>query len=213
MKNIVFDFDGVIADTNKCKSDAFSYVFRLLNLPNIYDFLTYHKNKGGISAKKKFIYYKKVINPNCIYDVNFLENQFRSVVKKKLEKYGYDFFFDKIDKDKDFIFHIISGGNRHEIFNFLKNKKIDKFFNQGLILGGENSKRKNFEILLNKYQIKPLCYLGDSYNDFLIAQYFKIDFYFISQWTESQNWQYWTTKKKVSTYHDLTKFFNDNFNL
>jgi len=213
LKNIVFDFDGVIGDTNKCKSDAFSYVFRSLNLPSIHDFLTYHKNNGGIAAKKKLFHYTKVINVNCIYDANFLENQFRSVVKKKIEKYSYDIFFDKFDISNDFIFHIISGGNRNEILNFLKNKKIDKFFNQGLILGGENCKRKNFEILLNKYQIKPWCYLGDSYNDFLISKYFKIDFYFISQWTESHNWQVWTSEEKVLTYYDLTEFFNDNFNL
>lgn len=208
MKNIVFDFDGVIADTNKLKSNAFSYIFSSLNLPFLNEFLAYHKKNGGISAKKKFHHYINEINANSTYDSKFLEEKFRFIVKENINKQRYDPFFDTFKISKDLKFHIISGGNKKEIENFLKYKNIDNFFHGGLILGGENSKKRNFEILLNEYHIKPYCYLGDSFNDFKTSNFFGINFYFISQWSESSDWLVWTKENNIKVYDDLSDFFN-----
>ena len=57
----IFDCDGVILESNKLKSDAFSEA--LPNEPShlVEEFISYHKNNGGVSRYEKFKYYFEIL--------------------------------------------------------------------------------------------------------------------------------------------------------
>ena len=54
---LIFDCDGVILDSNRLKSQAFSDALPDESLEQVKTFVEYHKEHGGISRYEKFRYY------------------------------------------------------------------------------------------------------------------------------------------------------------
>ena len=84
---IIFDFDGVILDTNHIKTFSFKRLFRKFSKYQIDKFIDYHKKFGGISRYEKIRYFFESNNikiENNIYK-NYINN-YSNLVKKKLLK-------------------------------------------------------------------------------------------------------------------------------
>lgn len=209
MKSIIFDFDGVIVNSNKLKTSAFYDIFEFFKLPKINEFINYHINNGGVSALNKFHFYKNNLNLGCKQSPSLLEGKFREIIKKRFNKCEYDPFFKKYKPDKNLIFHINSGGNLSEINNYLEHHNLKKLF-KGFILGGENSKIKNFNLINSQFSRTNSYYLGDSYNDYISSKKSNIKFFFISQWSESPNWRNWSINNLIKVYSNIEEFFIDN---
>ena len=60
-KQVVFDCDGVILDSNNIKSKAFEDSLKGENDQLISEFIDYHKKNGGVSRFLKFEYFFKVL--------------------------------------------------------------------------------------------------------------------------------------------------------
>lgn len=182
--NFVFDFDGVVANSNGLKTDAFEYVLDYYDLPYSNELISYHQKFGGITAKQKFDYYKEEIYQDCKIDSYILESKFREFVSNKLLEVEYNkiIHYFQIYHDR-FKFHIISGGNKNEIIRYLEHNNIRKNFN-GIILGNPTAKAENFKIYSNTFNVKNSCYFGDSFIDAKLSKEFNMKFLFISNWSD-----------------------------
>lgn len=65
IKNIFFDFDGVILDSVSCKTNAFEKMYQKYGNKISKKVVEYHIENGGISRFEKFRYWhKKYLNKN-----------------------------------------------------------------------------------------------------------------------------------------------------
>ena len=62
-KTIVFDCDGVILNSNKVKSDAFSTVAKKYGEDEAKKLVSYNKKNGGVSRYLKFQYFIQILHP------------------------------------------------------------------------------------------------------------------------------------------------------
>jgi len=182
IKNILFDFDGVILDSMKIKGDGFVELFN--NSLNIHTqcLEKYHYENGGISRFEKIKYfYRNILNKEISNDeIISLSEEFSLIIKNKL--------FDKNNLIKETIefiennhqeynFHIVSGAEHRELNNLCKYFDINNYF---LTINGSPTKK---EILVrdvlkeHDYKINETILVGDSINDYNASKKNKINFY------------------------------------
>ena len=62
-KTFIFDCDGVILNSNDIKTKSFKNTLGEFNKFAVEEFISYHKNNGGISRYEKIKYFLKEIIP------------------------------------------------------------------------------------------------------------------------------------------------------
>ncbi len=179
----LFDFDGVLADSNDIKLTTFISVIKdnfFLTENEITNFLGQMDGENrenifnALASKKKF---KRNIS------VNEISKQYSDYLQKKL-------FDVECSKNIDILYAlnnkafwgIVSAGNLDEIVKFIDKKTNYNFF-QHNIYGGELRKHIHIKELFKNDLIKyPILYFGDSESDYLLAKKFNFDFVYISGW-------------------------------
>ena len=180
IKNIFFDFDGVIAESVSAKTDAFEEIYLPYGKDIAAKVVEYHKLHGGVSRYEKFKYFHKeflneVINKE---KVDELAIQFSNIVLDKVinsdEVLGANYFIKKYHTK--FQFWIITGTPTKEIELIAKKRKLSSFF-IGLH-GSPNNKRYWTENLIKKYKLNrdEIIFLGDATTDIDAADFSKIHF-------------------------------------
>jgi phosphoglycolate phosphatase-like HAD superfamily hydrolase len=182
IKNILFDFDGVILDSMKIKGDGFIKLFQEYPKSAVEKLETYHYENGGVSRFKKINYFFSTILNKPIIDakVNDLAKQFAEIIKISL--------YDKnnlIAETVNFIknnhnrynFHIVSGAENIELNDLCKTFFINHYFIT--INGSPTKKELLIKKLLEKYQYEKFetILIGDSINDYQAAVSNNIKFY------------------------------------
>ena len=86
IKNIFFDFDGVIAESVSAKTDAFEEMYLKYGKDIAVKVVEYHKRHGGVSRFEKFKYFhKELLNEEINQDkIDELAIQFSNFIKIKL---------------------------------------------------------------------------------------------------------------------------------
>ena len=208
-KTLIFDCDGVVLDSNKVKSDAFYKAALPYGEDAANALLEYHKNTGGVSRYKKFRY--------------FLD----TIVENELENFGYDVLLElyasevmdgmltcnvaeNIDKlreeTKDTKWLIVSGGDQEELRDIFKQRKLDTLFDGG-IFGSPDTKEVILEREISNSNIQlPALFLGDSKYDRKASLSSELDFIFISDWTEVNDWVSWTKTYDILSRETLNDF-------
>ncbi len=193
MKNyshLFFDCDGVILNSNKVKTNAFYKIAIKYGQESAIKLVKYHINNGGISRYKKIKYFQNnIIKNNDLKLYENLVNAYSEIVKKELLETEIS---KGIFKIKDFFpnskFAVISGSDEKELLWLFKKLKIDHIFDNG-IFGSPKSKEEIFnQIFKNSNDIISSIYLGDSKYDFEVSKIYGMDFAFITEWTEVQEW-------------------------
>jgi len=182
IKNIIFDFDGVILDSLPIRDFGFKEIFKNYDDSLIEKLLTYHRINGGLSRYVKIKYFFEEILDSKITkkDIDILANKFSDIMKKELtnKKYLITETVEFLKKsDEKYNFHIASGSDEYELKYLCNQLNIDKYFIS--IHGSPTAKNILVETILNKYHYNKneTILIGDSINDYEASKRNNIDFY------------------------------------
>jgi phosphoglycolate phosphatase-like HAD superfamily hydrolase len=180
IKNIFFDFDGVIAESVSAKTDAFREMYAPYGEVIADEVVEYHINHGGVSRFEKFKYWeKKFFNKDISEDrVDELAKQFSNLVLNKVivsdEVPGVNAFIKKYSKELNF--WIITGTPTSEIEIIVDKRGLINYFLG--IHGSPKNKRYWTEYLLKKHHLKreETLFIGDATTDLDAATFSNLHF-------------------------------------
>ncbi len=214
IKAIIFDFDGVIADSNNVKTEAFGKLFKDYS-QNIRDTIRdFHLQNGGMSRFDKFRHiYANILKENLSEErFNMLCEDFNKLVIDGVVN------APMIDEVEDFLkkykgkydMHIVSGTPDYEIKEIAKRRKLDKYFLS--IYGSPETKRDLIIRVLDKnnYKKEEVVFLGDSINDYEGALAAGVEF--VAKIDDNLGLDLFpcvSLKVKVSTIKQFEKYLND----
>jgi phosphoglycolate phosphatase-like HAD superfamily hydrolase len=211
-KSVVFDFDGVILNSNSLKTEAYKYAVQDYGIDYVNDFVCFHKKNGGMSRYEKFKYFLSEMAPENIPNLTIenLLSCFSCFIDKKIDSCelvdGLDAIRMQYQSAK---WLIVSGSDQAELRAYAKRRNIDKYFDGG-IYGSPDDKRKNIIQALDSGIIKfPAALIGDSKLDHQVAKEFNLDFIFVSKWTDMSDWKDYSISNNLFVIESLT---NINFN-
>ena len=177
---IIFDFDGVLAESNEIRFNGFRKLFKDYPQDQVEILVDYAKSNGGVSRYKKIEYFFKEIRKEPVSDkevdrwaAQFSELVEQDIVEAKPVEGSLEFLAEYSNR---FNFAIVSGSDQAELRRVCEKRKIDHFFK--MILGSPTEKKQNIADLmvsLNWEHNKSL-YVGDSNNDLEAAQLNNLDF-------------------------------------
>jgi len=203
---LVFDCDGVVLDSNKVKTDAFyksalPYGEKLAN-----ELVRYHKENGGVSRYIKFEYFLDSILGVSIkqHMLNELLKSYSENVYDGLRSCQVNSGLKKLRNYTNSRWMIASGGDQSELNEIFLLRNIYDYFDGG-IFGSPDTKDTILSRELNNGNIKlPALFLGDSQYDYQSSIDAKIDFVFLSDWTEFKNWNDYCNKHKLNVFGSLS---------
>jgi len=180
LKGIVFDFDGVLAESVDVKTEAFRKLFDQESSEIVDQIVHYHLHNGGVSRFEKFRYIYHEILKRPLVDVEFnrLCNDFARLVRERVVASpwvpGTREFLQTIDGETKLF--IVSGTPESELQDIVKQRGIDTFFID--ILGSPREKPVLLRHLLTQYKMRPheIVYVGDSQTDWDSAKRVGIHF-------------------------------------
>tara|TARA_B100000959_G_C14875309_1_gene580173 strand:+ start:425 stop:1042 length:618 start_codon:yes stop_codon:yes gene_type:complete len=182
IRNILFDFDGVILDSMTIRSYGFRKIFEKFDDELIEKLLRYHNENSGLSRyiKIKYFYNKLLGKEISEKDIQNYANNFSEIMKKKLTNKDY-LIADTLEFIKDsfkkYNLHIVSGSDGEELRFLCKELGVNNYFKS--IHGSPIHKNKLVESVLfdNDYVEKETILIGDSVNDYEAAEANNLDFY------------------------------------
>jgi len=181
-KRFIFDFDGVVVDSNFAKEDAIKEAVKILEPSKTHhEFLDYFTNNNGLTREHKI---KKYFNNS---EGNRVLLRYSEILNKKFYECslisGVEDFIRKLHKSKLSLI-ILSGGDEKEIKKYLNIKGLNNIFEY--VLGGPVSKRDN---LKNLTEVSESIFFGDSQVDYDLAKEFGLDFVFVYGASSMKNWK------------------------
>ena len=196
---LIFDFDGVLMDSNELKQRTFNSIAeKYIKSPNsLKDFQHYLTENSAESRYLKLSYLKSLSINLCLEDLliefaNKLDNEYKNC----------DNVLGILNDLDDWA--ICSAGRRQEIEAILDYKNVS--YKVANIYSDLNDKSS----VLKKFSHQANCFLGDSYSDFSAAQVADIDFYFCSYWAlsgEIEKMKY-VHSKRINDVESLKKFWS-----
>ena len=169
VKGIIFDFDGVIAESVHIKSAGFSEIYKLYGPSIVKKVVKHHEANGGMSRLEKIKYYHKTFLNTSLsnQEINYIANQFSEYVVDRVVRAQYvpnalEFIKYSYGNYKLFI---STGTPTAEMKNILKKKKIIKYFTG--IYGSPALKNDHMKVICSEYNLKSdeLLFFGDSITD------------------------------------------------
>ena len=171
-KVIFWDFDGVIKDSVKVKTDAFEKLFSTYGNDIVKKIRIHHEENGGVSRFDKIPNYLKWVKQELSQEiVNRYSNQFSILVKKNVIDsewvVGVLNFLQNNHLSKKFF--IVTATPQKEIEDILSQLKIDIFFQS--VIGSPTKKGEAIKMILDNYSILPedSVMIGDSESDYNAA--------------------------------------------
>jgi len=174
IKNILWDFDGVILDSMKVRDWGFKEIFKNFKKEDIEKLIHYHNLNGGLSRYVKIRYfYEEILGKNITeYEILKYANDFSVLMRKALinpENLIQDSVNFIKENHKNYSFHIVSGSDEDELRFLCGELKIEDYFIS--IHGSPTPKNELVKDLLKSYnyELDNTCLIGDSFNDYEAA--------------------------------------------
>ena len=183
LKGIIFDFDGVIAESVHVKSDAFEELYKPYGQVIVKKVIEHHEANGGISRFEKIKYYHESFLNQAITEeeIENLANQFSTLVVEKVIGAPYiPGALEYIKKSyKQYKLFISTGTPTEEMNQILEDREIAHYFTN--IFGSPDNKTVHVNNILSKYNLSPdeLIFYGDSNSDLDTAENAQIPFVLI----------------------------------
>lgn len=182
IRNILFDFDGVILDSMKIKGDGFVELLKEYPESARRELEKYHYANGGVSRFAKIRYFFNQILHQKISEteVEYLSDCFGKIIAEKLFA-SENLISDTVDFIKknyvNYNFHIVSGAEHQELNHLCKYFNLTQYFKS---IEGSPTKKEVliYNIMLTyKYHHHETALIGDSENDSKAAKSNNIIFY------------------------------------
>ena len=173
IKAIIFDFDGVIAESVDIKTEAFAELYKYYGDEVVKKVIKHHTGHGGISRYEKFRLYHKIFLNKNIDDntVNELAQKFSKLVLDKVVRAafvkGANEFISGNYKRYDL--YISSGTPESEMRKIAKRRNINQYFKG--IYGSPYTKSEHVALILKEKNYNPseVLYFGDAPSDKIAA--------------------------------------------
>lgn len=199
-QTLVFDCDGVVLNSNKIKTQAFYEATKHFGHEPAQALVDYHVQNGGISRYAKFEYFiTQILKQELDESINQeLLQRFAQAVKDGLMNCEVADGLGKLRKKTQHAnWLIVSGGDQSELREVFSARGLDKYFDGG-IFGSPDTKDLILEREMANNNVNPnALFLGDSKYDYLAAKTAKLDFVFLSDWTEVKNYQAWCDENMI----------------
>ena len=181
LQSILFDFDGVIVDSEDIRVMGFKEIFKNEKQANIDKLIEYHLQNGGISRYEKFKwYYKHILKEPIENDtIDRLGERFKRLMLNNMSNKKI-----LINETLDFIkyisriipIHVVSGSDQAELREICRMLNIDEYFTS--ITGSPKKKSILIKNLLKKYAYdsSKVIYIGDSLIDLKSSKSNKLTF-------------------------------------
>jgi len=182
LKGIIFDFDGVIAESVQVKTDAFVSIYEQYGDNIVKKIIEHHEANGGMSRYKKIkLYHESFLNKAITNEeIEQLADKFsKLVVKKVIDSPYVPGVIEYIQKCyKKYKLFISTGTPTEEMIKILEGRKIAQYFTR--VFGSPEAKTIHLHNILSKYDLQPeeLIFYGDSNTDLEAAKSKNIAFVF-----------------------------------
>jgi phosphoglycolate phosphatase-like HAD superfamily hydrolase len=178
-KVVFWDFDGVIKDSVKVKSDAFEQIFLPFGQKIATKVRSHHEANGGVSRFDKLPIYLKWSGQDPSREIlETYVNAFSARVTKNVVNSpwvpGVFNYLKNNHQKKDFF--LVTATPQKEIEYITKELGIRNFFKE--IAGSPINKADAMQKILVKYGVSPehAVMIGDSRDDYMAASSNKIEF-------------------------------------
>ena len=179
-KNIIFDFDGVLAESVQIKTEAFHQLYEKYGENIAEKVVEHHKANGGMSRFEKFPYYHKTfLNIDLSKeDIEKLSYHFSNLVVKGVidadEVPGATWFLKKYYSKMKF--WIVSATPTNEIRKIVKARNMSRYF-EG-VWGSPELKSSIVSRLIQteKLNNNETIFFGDAMADYHAAEKNNINF-------------------------------------
>ena len=182
IKTILWDFDGVIMNSNAVRDRGFEEVLKDYPKEQVDKLMEFHQENGGLSRYVKFRYFFEEVRGESITEdeVNFWAQKFSDIMLISLNNKNL-----LIEETVQFIktnykyynMHIVSGSDQKELRFLNKELGTSEYFIS--IHGSPTPKKDLVADLISKhqYELRNTCLIGDSINDYEAANHNEIHFY------------------------------------
>jgi len=208
LKGIIFDFDGVIAESVNIKTAAFVKMYEKYGDDVVRKVASHHISHGGISRFEKFkLYHRDFLGIQLTnQQLKDLAYKFSKLVVQKVVNAPYvpgALEFVK-EHHKDYQFFISTGTPQDEITNIIQKKKLKIYFES--IYGSPREKTDHIGTIIEKYKFlkDEVVFIGDSESDYNAAKTMKIKFVL----RNTQSSKNISLNKKVKRIDNLFQFSN-----
>lgn len=193
-KTIVFDCDGVVLDSNVVKTEAYFRTAKNLGATDLQAqaLVDYHVELGGISRYHKFDWYLREVlhEPVTGVAIQKLLDEFAKALEVGLIGCPVADGLDSLRQaTPQASWMILSGGDQQEIRTLFTKRNLTYLFDGGLFGSPDNKDTVLAREIANGHLRFPSLFIGDSKYDYEAATRARLDFVFLSDWTEVPDWQ------------------------
>ena len=204
----LFDFDGVLFNTNRIKTEAFQQALAGYPEEAVAEFVAYHEATGGISRYVKVAHFFSQIMQridNTQQEQAEVLEKFADIAPRLMAAAsplpGAPEFLGAIAQGGRTA-SVCSGGNSNEIKTLLERHQLAQLIDN--IWGNERSKKEHAaDSIVNQYA--KVIFFGDGQYDMEVAQAFGFDFVFVASLTD------WPEGREIAQAngHRVIEDFND----
>lgn len=207
-QTIVFDCDGVVLDSNGAKIDAYRQVALSFgaSAQQAEQLVQHHIKLGGISRYPKFEFFLREImqQPVTQQSMQSLLESFTNEVQQRLLNCTISPHLDALRAaSKSAKWMILSGGDQVELRKIFQLRGLSDYFPGGIFGSPDNKDQVLAREMQNGNIVQPALFIGDSRYDFQAASAAGLDFVFLSDWTDMQEWQGFCQQHQIKTLANL----------